>query len=239
MRAVFFSDTHLSEKNNGTAQYVEGFVREVCGRADMVFVLGDLFEFYHGYDGYIYPWYKSVVDALKEIVDQGKTVHFVEGNHEFQMGRYFESYTGIRCSQSLEIDLEGKKVFITHGDEFSRYSFSRLFKWRAVSALMDLFGPSLSWKMAMVVRFLLSNKKKRRNDNVRKRFRSYAQQTLDAGYDVVVLAHSHISDRCEFEYKKEKRLYLNTGDLIRHGSYVEYASESGFTIGKYPPIQPF
>jgi UDP-2,3-diacylglucosamine hydrolase len=239
MRAVFFSDTHLSERNNDTTRYVEGFIRNVCGKADLVFVLGDLFEFYHGYDGFIYPWYKGVVDALKGIVDQGKRVYFVEGNHEFQMGRYFESYTGIRCSQGLEIDLEGKKVFIAHGDEFSRYSFSQLFKSRAVSVLMDLFGPRLSWKMAMVVRFLLSNKKKRRNEKVRKRFRTYAQQKLNTGYDVVILAHSHISDRCDFQFGKEKRLYLNTGDLVRQGAYVEYASESGFTIGKYPPMQPF
>jgi UDP-2,3-diacylglucosamine hydrolase len=233
MKVVFFSDTHLRDKNQATVRYVERFIEEVCVSADMVFVVGDLFEFYHGYEGYIYPWFRSVIEALKSIADQGKPVWFIEGNHEFGMGGYFESYTGIHCSKSVEIELDGRKVFVAHGDDFSGYSFARLFRSRIVYGLMDLLGPGLSWKAAMVVRFLLSNKKKRPNEKVMKRFRNYAKEKLDMGYEAVILAHSHMPDRCEFEYSGQKRVYLNTGDLVRQSSYVEYTSESGFNVRKY------
>ena len=56
----------------------------MCIDADMVFVL-EIFEFYHGYEGYIYPWYRPIVDAFKTITEQGKSVYFLEGNHEFDM----------------------------------------------------------------------------------------------------------------------------------------------------------
>ena len=84
---IFFADTHLTKKNKKKLRMVEIFIRNVCIDADMVFVLGDLFEFYHGYEGYIYPWYRPIVDAFKTITEQGKSVYFLEGNHEFDMGQ--------------------------------------------------------------------------------------------------------------------------------------------------------
>ena len=65
LRAVFFSDVHLVQEDTDKTELVQGFLKDCCADADMIFILGDLFEFYHGYDGYIYPWYKGVIDALK------------------------------------------------------------------------------------------------------------------------------------------------------------------------------
>ena len=141
---------------------VEIFIRNVCIDADMVFVLGDLFEFYHGYEGYIYPWYRPIVDAFKTITEQGKSVYFLEGNHEFDMGPFFESYTGIQCVKNLTIDIEGKRTFISHGDEFYLNLVTRALKAPLTIGAMNLFGPRLSWKIAMAVSRIMSKKRKGR-----------------------------------------------------------------------------
>ena len=117
MKAVFFSDAHLPDNDAGRVRTVKTFLRQVADDADMVVVLGDLFEFYHGYDGYIYPFYREIVDALRDAA-RSKSVYFIEGNHEYRMGPYFESYTGVRCARSLSLDLDGKRVFLCHGDAF-------------------------------------------------------------------------------------------------------------------------
>lgn len=203
----------------------------------MIFILGDLFEFYHGYHGYIYPWFRPIVDALKTLTGEGKSVYFVEGNHEFDMGSFFEMYTGIKCAQNLTMDIEGKKTFISHGDEFFKNPFTRALKAPLTLGVMNAFGPGLSWKIAMGMSTLMSNKKKGQNPKVRDRFREYAEEKLDEGYDAVILAHSHIVDYVEFGTEKGKKVYLNSGDFIRHFTYIEYTSESGFAVKTYTPQQ--
>lgn len=236
MKMIFFADTHLTRKNKKKLKMVEVFIRKVCSDADMVFVLGDLFEFYHGYEGYIYPWYRPIVDAFKAITEQGKSVYFLEGNHEFDMGPFFETYTGIQCVKNLTIDIEGKRTFISHGDEFYLNPVTRALKAPLTIGAMNLFGPGLSWKIAMGVSKIMSKKKKGQNQKVKDVFREYARQKLKEGYDAVILAHTHIADYMEFGAGMAKKVYLNTGDFIRKSTYIEYTSEEGFQLKEYKPL---
>ncbi|MGB4224646.1 MAG: UDP-2,3-diacylglucosamine diphosphatase [Syntrophorhabdus sp.] len=236
MKMIFFADTHLTKKNKKKLRMVEIFIRNVCIDADMVFVLGDLFEFYHGYEGYIYPWYRPIVDAFKTITEQGKSVYFLEGNHEFDMGPFFESYTGIQCVKNLTIDIEGKRTFISHGDEFYLNLVTRALKAPLTIGAMNLFGPRLSWKIAMAVSRIMSKKKKGQNPKVKNVFREYAREKLKEGYDAVILALTHIADYMEFGAGMAKKVYLNTGDFIRKSTYIEYTSEEGFQLKEYKPL---
>ena len=78
MKAIFFSDAHIDRNDSQKIRFVVKFIDEVCDDTDMVFILGDLFEFYHGYEGYIFPWYKIIADSLKALVEKGKTVYFID-----------------------------------------------------------------------------------------------------------------------------------------------------------------
>ena len=238
MKIIFFADAHLTKENKKRIRFVETFIRDVCSDADMVLIMGDLFEFYHGYEGYIYPWYRSIVDAFKAITSKGKSVYFLEGNHEFDMGPFFETYTGIKCVKNLVIDVEGKRTFISHGDEFISNPVLKALKTPLTLGAMDLFGPQLSWKIAMGLSIFMSKKKKGQNRKVKYRFREYAEQKISEGFDAVIFAHSHIPDYVEFDTGEVKKVYLNPGDFIKHSTYIEYTSESGFTTRKYTPAQP-
>ncbi len=143
MKIIFFSDVHITRKSVDRVALSLRFITDYCEDADMVFILGDLFDFYHGYDNYVYPWYRPVVDILKGLVARGKGVFFLEGNHEFSMGKYFEDHTGITCARELTIDIDGKKVYIAHGDGFSRFSLARFLKRPFFYRIMDLLGPAV------------------------------------------------------------------------------------------------
>jgi UDP-2,3-diacylglucosamine hydrolase len=235
LKAIFFSDAHIARNEKDRMDLIQQFMRDVCGSVDMVFILGDLFEFYHGYDGYIYPWYKGVIDAMKKLADNGKRIFLLEGNHEFSMGRFFEDYTGITCRQSITIDLDGKKVFISHGDGSGLFCLGSILKTRFIYAIMDFLGPLLTWKIARVAGFFLSRKTKPHNEKVKNIFRKNAKKKLNEGYDAVIFAHSHMPDKAEFEAGKKKKVYLNTGDFGGSSDYVLYDSDAGFTLKKYNP----
>lgn len=196
----------------------------------MVIILGDLFDFYHGYDGYIYPWFRSVADSLKILTTRGKQVYFLEGNHEFSMGKYFEEYTGTTCGRELILDIEGRKTYIAHGDLFAKLSLANILKRPFFYRIMDVLGPTITWVVAASMRPVISRKKKLYTEKIRNIFRSYALEKFSEGYDVVILAHSHIPDTMALNQESSVKQYLNTGDLAQYGSYVVYESSSGFSL---------
>ena len=233
MKCIFFSDTHLAREDETRRAFVLAFVRDVCANADMVFILGDLFEFYHGYDGYIYPWYKSVVDALRDITLKGTAVYHIEGNHEFDMGSFFSSYAGLTCAKKLTIEIDGKKMFLSHGDEITNAALRTILKSSVTYAVMNALGPELTWKVAMACRIFLSKRQRVYNQKVRDAFRVFAKQKLAEGYHAVILAHTHMPDLIEYDNGETIKIYINTGDLIENLSYGEYTTSSGFAIKIY------
>lgn len=232
MKAIFFSDAHLSDGDLERIKTVSQTVREITRDADIVFILGDLFEFYHGHDGYIYPFYKEFVDTLRTIAAD-RMVYFIEGNHEFAMGEFFEAYTGVRCVESLTINIDEKKVFLSHGDEMGSPTLRRILKSRLIYSIMDRLGPGLTWKIAMLSRHFLSRSHKPYDRTTMNRFRQYGKKKLQEGYDAVIMAHSHMADIEEYEWNGKKGTYMNTGDLIASLSYGVYTSDDGFAVSIY------
>jgi UDP-2,3-diacylglucosamine hydrolase len=233
MKCIFFGDTHLAREDDGRHAFVTTFIKEICVHADMVFILGDLFEFYHGYDGFIYPWYKNVIDALRDIALRGTAVYHIEGNHEFEMGLFFSSYAGLTCARNLTIEIDDKKVFLSHGDETANPTLRKVLKSAFIYAVMDALGPAITWKVAMACRVFLSKRRRLYSQKVRDAFRTYARRKLDEGYSAVVLAHTHMPDFVEYGNGETKKIYVNTGDLIENLTYGEYNSISGFAIRTY------
>lgn len=233
MKAVFFSDAHLKKEDDERIALISSFIAEVSRDADIVVIAGDLFEFYHGYNDYIYPWFRPIADVLKKAAS-GRTVYFLEGNHEFKLGAYFERYTGVHCQDKVALDLDGKRVFVSHGDDVGVGSLRPILKSSFIYLLMNIFGPSLTWSIAMGCRLFLSRKRKIYNQRALERFRDYGVAKLHDGYDAVILAHSHIPDMVSFEQGGTEKVYLNSGDLIENFTYVEYTSRDGFRLINWP-----
>jgi len=229
MKAIFFSDAHLTNNTSARAQTLIDSVRTATRDADMVFILGDLFEFYHGFDGYIYPFYQDVADLLRELASR-IPVYFLEGNHEFDMGRFFVSYTGVQCARSLDISLDGMRVSISHGDEYSSPLIRMIVKSSFVRWCMDTFGPRATWRVAMLCRIFLSKKHKPFDEKVRNKYRERARHRLETGYDVVIMAHSHIADFLEYSENGRKKTYMNTGDMVSAPTFGIYETGKGFSL---------
>ena len=167
---------------------------------------------------------------------QGKAVYHIEGNHEFNMGAFLSSYAGITCVRNLAIEIDGKKMFISHGDEVDNALLRKILKSPITYSVMDLLGPVPSWNVAMACRLFLSKRRRVYSQKVRDAFRRYARSRLDEGLDAVVLAHSHMPDMVEYDGPTTRKAYLNTGDLIACLSYGEYTSESGLALRTYDSL---
>ena len=122
MKSAFFvSDLHLGSlyKNAKPDRNVafEAFLRSLTGRASHLFLLGDVFEFWMEHRYYIPKDHFGVLSALLELRRSGVEIHYVCGNHDFNLGTFFRDQIGAEIHDgSFHMELQGKRLLLLHGD---------------------------------------------------------------------------------------------------------------------------
>jgi UDP-2,3-diacylglucosamine hydrolase len=120
-QALFISDLHLSaERPDANAQFFR-FLADEASRAQALYVLGDLFEYWAG-DGELDdpagdPLATDVAHAFRRISDAGVAVYIMHGNRDFLIGKGFLAASGARfLDDPAVIHFAGNPVALLHGD---------------------------------------------------------------------------------------------------------------------------
>ena len=115
---LFVSDVHLCESRPQITQAFVNFLDTTAIRAQAVYILGDLFEYWAGDDAISLPSHLNVVDGLKRLVSNGVAIYLLHGNRDFLLGEAFAISTGIKIlTDPSLITIYKKSVLISHGDE--------------------------------------------------------------------------------------------------------------------------
>jgi UDP-2,3-diacylglucosamine hydrolase len=115
--AIFVSDVHLKESLPQTAQAFFGFLRTHAIRAQHLYLLGDLFEYWAGDDDLAAPINKQAVDALRRISEAGVALYWIAGNRDFLVGNDFAHAIGAtRLPDPFVVTIGGQRLVLSHGD---------------------------------------------------------------------------------------------------------------------------
>lgn len=201
---------------------------EFAGESAGVLLLnGDLFDFWFEWGSTIPPGHDRVLTILREIVASGVPVHLVGGNHDWWGGRYLTDEIGVTFYQHpTEMVLGGKKALVAHGDGLGDGDFayrmmrsvlrSRLASW-GFGALPARLGLAIAGRVSRTGGRtsgpeVIHTERSRLLEN-------WAARRLqtDSTLDLVLLGHTHLPRRVEVT---PGRFYLNSGDWLRHGSYL-------------------
>ena len=114
---LFISDLHLSEDQPHIAQLFLNFTRDSAPKADALYILGDLFEYWAGDDDMGAPLHQQIITAIRSVSEHGTPVFIMHGNRDFLM----DAQLGKACNATLLadptlIDLYGTPTLLTHGD---------------------------------------------------------------------------------------------------------------------------
>jgi UDP-2,3-diacylglucosamine hydrolase len=120
---LFISDLHLSENRASDAVTNAVFFRfcnTIAPRAEALYILGDLFEYWVGDDclSEATPAInQQVAHALKAVADAGTKIYFMAGNRDFLIQQQFALAAGLTILQDpTVINLYGDGVLLMHGD---------------------------------------------------------------------------------------------------------------------------
>lgn len=114
--SLFISDLHLDPSRPEHLQALATLLDEHAGRADVLYVLGDLFEAWIGDDDDS-EFNVSAEQVFKRFSSAGSKLYFMHGNRDFMLGKEFAQ----RCGGELlaeysVVDLYGRPTLLLHGD---------------------------------------------------------------------------------------------------------------------------
>lgn len=235
MITLFLSDVHLDippYHRERTEAFLK-FLRDVDpARVDRIVILGDLFDFWFEYKHVIFSGYFDVLRVLADLRERGVRLELAGGNHDFWAGRFIEEQLGIVVHRDpVYMEFGGRKVLVSHGDgenprDVGYRIYKRIARAQIVVRAFRLLHPD--WAMALA-RFVSRGSRRRADDPEpdggaeAAALREYARNVLAKGKaDVVICGHAHSPAIEEYPTPTGKGLYINTGDWLRHFSYVEW-----------------
>ena len=112
----FIADLHLQESSPDLTEEFVGLTRALIGRAERLFILGDLFEYWIGDDA-ASPLADEVAGALRAVAESGCAIYFMAGNRDFLLGDDFSRRCGMRrLTDPSTVRVGGSTVLLSHGD---------------------------------------------------------------------------------------------------------------------------
>lgn len=127
MKKIYFlSDTHLGSLASANSLEREKtlcrFLESIRHEASVIYLLGDIFDFWFEYHNVIPKGFTRFLGKLSEMADEGIEIHFFVGNHDMWAFDYLRQECGVILhtapSEILLPSVSGTPVtaFVGHGD---------------------------------------------------------------------------------------------------------------------------
>ena len=230
-KIYFSSDNHL-----GAPTQAESLPREktfvnwldsVKHDAEVIFLLGDLFDFWFEYRTVVPKGFVRTLGKLAELRDSGIQIHFFVGNHDLWMHDYFEKELNIPVYHDpKEFVFNNKHFFIGHGDGkgpgdkgYKRMKkvftnpFSKwLFRW-----LHPDIGVRVAQHLSVKNKLISGDEDKEFLGEEQEWLAQYSKRKLESKhFDYFVFGHRHLPMEIKVG---ENTTYFNLGDWISHYTY--------------------
>jgi len=116
--ARFVSDLHLrAERPDLTERFAVFLADTAAANVEVLFILGDLFEYWIGDDNLAEPFNADVCALLRATADMGTRICFIAGNRDFLIGETFAKAAGITLlPETAKVGAGGTPTLIMHGD---------------------------------------------------------------------------------------------------------------------------
>lgn len=230
------SDTHLGAVPRETEREFVRFLESAGAQAATLLINGDLFDFWFEWGQVIPAKHYRVLAAIASVVDAGVPVTMIGGNHDAWGGKFLSEEVGMRvCQGQLRTTLGGRSALVAHGDGLGKGDL----KYRVLKSVLRsraavwgfrVLHPEIGVMIAERVSSTPEKALKDRSSKDRAAFLEHwagEQLAADPDLKLVLCGHSHVPALMEVT---PGRYYINSGDWVRHRTYVTLAEGSAPVI---------
>lgn len=238
-KIYFASDQHFGAPNPAESKIREAkfiaWLDEIKSDAQVLFLMGDLFDFWHEWKHVIPKGFVRVLGKLAEIKDAGIDIYFFVGNHDLWMKDYLEQEIGaVIFYEKQYFTINGKEFLLAHGDGLGPgdIGYKRM-KKLFTNPVAQWFFKWLHPDIAMNLAIYFSTKNKMISGEEDKEFLGedkeflviYSKEKLKTEkIDFFIYGHRHLPMVLELENGKAK--YINLGDWISYFTYGVFDGEN-------------
>lgn len=237
-KVYFASDNHL-----GAPTQKQSLVREkkfvrwldtVSKDAAVIFLLGDLFDFWFEYKTVVPKGFTRTLGKLAELSDAGIPIYYFVGNHDLWMNGYFQQELNIEVfHQPKEFQFNDKTFFIGHGDglgpgDKGYKRMKKLFTNPVAKWFFKWLHPDLGVRLAQYLS--VKNKLISGDEDItflgedKEWLVQYAKRKLAQKHrDYFVFGHRHLPLEIALG---DQSHYINLGDWIQYYTYGVFDGES-------------
>ncbi|HQO16245.1 MAG TPA: UDP-2,3-diacylglucosamine diphosphatase [Methylotenera sp.] len=227
---LLISDLHLCvSRPNITAAFLD-FLQNTATKADALYILGDLFEYWAGDDAMEDAYHNIIIRAFLALANSGVNVYFMHGNRDFLISDGFCNAANITLlTDPTCITLYGQKVLLSHGDALctddAAYmqfrSQVRNAQWQA-----DFLGQPLAERKRQIeaLRMRSEQEKTRKAANIMD-INPKALADLLAEYDYpafFIHGHTHRPNEHQLQLDGHNITRWVLGDWYEQGSYLRF-----------------
>ncbi|MEA3354151.1 MAG: UDP-2,3-diacylglucosamine diphosphatase [Campylobacterota bacterium] len=210
--ALFIADSHY---NRDRTELYRLLLEIQKGDIELsqLFLMGDIFDFLAGEINYFIKINSKIIDMINNISTKCEVI-YLEGNHDYNLKDVFAKLKVVsRESQPINIDVDGRKTALSHGDIFTPTAYNIYCKIIRNSFLLKFLNiiDINNWLTKKVEKALSGKHICKKMDNfdtfVKKRYKAYDT-------DMVIEGHFHQT------YLSED--YINIPSLYCDKSYLLY-----------------
>lgn len=231
MHTLFISDLHLTPKRPDITDCFMTFMHDDAPKADALYVLGDLFDFWIGDDDPT-DFAQQIKHEFKALVAKGVPVFFSHGNRDFLVGKKFAKHTGVTLlDEEHVIDLYGHQVVVLHGDTLCTEDL------RYLAFREKVHKPWLQWLFNRLPFFIktrivrkiqadTSNDKSNKSMTIMDVTPSEVLSVLNKHHvDTMIHGHTHRPNIHKITTDKGERTRIVLGDWYTQGSMLVYTKD--------------
>jgi len=231
-KIFFIADAHLGlypanrsfEREKMLVQWLDS----IKGEASEIYLLGDIFDFWHEYRKVAPRGFTRFLGKLAEMSDNGTKIHFFTGNHDVWVYDYLPAEIGLTLyREPIVRDLDGFRFFIGHGDGVGRGDngykiLKRVFTNPVLQWLFSLIHPNISFafghRWSRSSRFAKGIIAEPYRGDEREWQVAFARKTIKSQpIDYFIFGHRHLA----FDIRiGEKTRVINLGDWITNFTYA-------------------
>ena len=223
--AYFVSDAHFGAEFTGAYPHRQkhfcDFLESIRSSASHLFILGDLFEFWMEYRYYVPKGPFPVLAKLLDLTRDGIPVHYLSGNHDFNLGLFLRDSVGVQTHHGPQVvELQGKRLLLLHGDGIVEKDWKyRQLKKVLIHPLANWAFKCLhpDWGMALA-RFVGGASRLTHKPTSKEAYRKAALNLLrEHGAEIVMHGHTHL----HFVREEPGGVYANSGEWLRRLQYID------------------
>lgn len=238
----FLSDAHLGSRaiKHGRTQErrLVNFLEEIKDKADTIYLLGDMFDFWYEYHSVVPKGYTRFLGKLSELTDTGVEIHFFIGNHDIWCGDYLEKECGLILHRKpLTTEIYGKEFYLAHGDGLGDPDpqfkvLRRMFHSRTLRTLFSMLHPR--WSMEFGLNWAKRSRLKREGGKEpdymgedKEHLVLYSKEYLKDHPNINFFIYGHRHIELDLMLSATSRMLI-LGDWITYFSYAVFDGENLF-----------